>query len=123
MASKVFKEVIGIERIEGLYLNSIEYLRAVDAQNVTVICGDGYEGVAQFQPYDSIIVSCCSPKPPQPLLSQLAVGGILVVPVGGGFFQELITVQRIDTDVYTTISHGGVRFVPLVSHHSFLDQG
>lgn len=117
VASKLFKEVVGIERIEGLYQDSVGYLREVEAKNVHVLCGDGYEGVAKFGPYDSIIVSCSCSRVPQPLLDQLAPGGIVVLPVGDVLFQELITVRKSADGKYATMSHGGVRFVPLISVH------
>jgi protein-L-isoaspartate(D-aspartate) O-methyltransferase len=117
VASRIFKEVVGIERIEGLYRNSVTYLQAIGVHNARVLCGDGYEGAAQFQPYDSIIVSCACSAPPQPLLKQLSLGGVLVVPVGDGLFQELLTVERTEEDKYNIITHGGVRFVPLISPH------
>ena len=116
VASKLFHDVVGIERIEGLCQKSIAALSKLNIQNARVICGDGYEGSAPFLPYGSIIVSCCCSHPPQPLLDQLAPGGVLVVPVGDLFFQELIIVRREADGRYLTTTGGGVRFVPLVSN-------
>ena len=115
VASKMFKEVIGIERIENLYHDSVEHLHALGMDQVKVLCGDGYEGAPQFQPYDAIIISCSCTQIPQPLRSQLAPGGILVAPVGDGLFQELMTVERVDGGEFHMTSYGGVRFVPLIS--------
>jgi protein-L-isoaspartate(D-aspartate) O-methyltransferase len=120
IASKIFKEVVGIERIEGLYQDSVTFLQNVGAKNVKVMCGDGYEGVTKFGPYDSIIVSCSCSRIPQPLLEQLSPGGVLAVPVGDVLFQELITVRRTEEGKVTTMSHGSVRFVPLISLHEEL---
>ncbi len=117
IASMIFKEVVGIERVEGLYQDSLSFLQDVNAKNVRVLCGDGYDGVSKLGPYDSIIVSCASSRVPRPLLDQLAPGGVLVLPVGDVLFQELITVRRTADGTYTTLSHGGVRFVPLISAH------
>lgn len=117
VASKIFKEVIGIERVEGLYKDSTEFLKEVGDKNVKVFCGDGYEGLKKLGPYDSIIVSCSCSRPPQPLIEQLAPGGLMVVPVGDVLFQELVTVRKTEDGSLVTRSHGGVRFVPLISLH------
>jgi protein-L-isoaspartate(D-aspartate) O-methyltransferase len=117
VASKLFHDVVGIERIEGLCHNSTEHLAKLKVRNAHVVCGDGYEGSAQFQPYGSIIISCCCSHPPQPLLDQLAPGGVMVAPVGDLFFQELMIIRREEDGRYITTSGGGVRFVPLVSPH------
>jgi protein-L-isoaspartate(D-aspartate) O-methyltransferase len=117
VASKLFKQVVGIERIEGLYQESIALLQNVQAKNVHVICGDGYEGVCAHGPYGSIIVSCSCSRIPQPLLDQLAPGGVLAIPVGDVLFQELLTVRRTEEGKFVTRSHGAVRFVPLISDH------
>jgi protein-L-isoaspartate(D-aspartate) O-methyltransferase len=117
VASKIFKQAVGIERIEGLYQDSLGFLQTLGTKNVQVICGDGYEGAAKLGPYDAIIVSCACTRIPQPLLDQLAPNGLLVVPVGDVIFQELLTVRRTAEGSFETRSHGGVRFVPLISLH------
>lgn len=117
VASGLFSEVVGIERIDGLYQNSLSTLKAQKITNVHVLCGDGYEGSARYQPYGSIIVSCSCSHIPQPLLEQLAPGGVLVAPVGNLLTQELVVIRREPDGRYTTSSEGGVRFVPLISPH------
>lgn len=117
VAAQLFAEVVGIERIEELYRESLDLLEAAGVQNAHVVCGDGYEGVAKRGPYDSIIVSCACSRIPQPLLDQLAPGGVAVLPVGDVLFQELITIRKMGDGKYTSTSHGGVRFVPLISVH------
>jgi protein-L-isoaspartate(D-aspartate) O-methyltransferase len=70
------------------------------------------------QPYDAIIVAAASPKPPQPLLHQLALGGHLVIPIGDRALQELTIFERA-TDGYRPTYAGPCRFVPLVSEEAF----
>ena len=64
-------------------------------------------------PFDGIVVTAGTPKIPQPLVDQLAMGGRLVVPVGDRFGQDLILVRRFADGIRKT-SLGGVRFVDLV---------
>jgi protein-L-isoaspartate O-methyltransferase len=51
---------------------------------------------------------------PQPLLGQLAIGGVMLIPVGPvGLYQELWKIRRVSTEQYDSVSLGGVAFVPL----------
>jgi len=116
VAASLFKEVVGIERIEELCTASRAALQATGVTNAHIICADGYEGEEGAR-FDSIIVSCSCSRPPPPLLEQLSPGGVFVAPVGDVIFQELVVVRRsLQGDLSTEI-HGGVRFVPLISPH------
>ncbi len=86
--------------------------------DVTVRCGDGYQGWPEEAPFDGVIVTAAPPRLPEPLLHQLKNGGRMVVPVGR-VYQELkvITRQGDQLDERTVIP---VRFVPMtgeVEHH------
>ena len=62
-------------------------------ENVHVRAGDGYRGWPEQAPFDAIIVTAAPPAVPQPLIDQLAVGGILVAPVGD-VDQELVVMEK-----------------------------
>jgi len=82
---------------------------------------DGYFGWPEEAPFDAIIVTAAPDHVPQPLLQQLKVGGVMVIPVGPvGGFQELWRITRIDKETVKSESLGGVRFVPLT--RSFKDE-
>lgn len=117
VASQLFSQVVGIERIEELYKKSIAILQKLSISNVQVFCQDGYEGISKDS-FDSIIISCSCSEIPPPLLSQLAPGGILVAPVGDNFLQDLVIVTKDADGNISTRSGGGVRFVPLISSHA-----
>lgn len=116
VASHLFKEVIGIERIEPLCVQSRKALNDANIKNVRIECADGYEGDPD-QTFDAIIVSCSCSHPPKPLIDQLALGGIFVAPVGDSFIQELVIVRREEDGSLTSEYGGGVRFVPMISEH------
>jgi protein-L-isoaspartate(D-aspartate) O-methyltransferase len=98
-----------LEEAAGARLESLGY-SGIDIRN-----GDGYDGWPDEAPFDGILVTAAPDHIPPPLLDQLAVGGILVIPVGPvGDYQELWKVTRIGLDQYESVSLGGVRFVPLV---------
>jgi protein-L-isoaspartate(D-aspartate) O-methyltransferase len=118
VASKLFREVVGIERVPGLYEQSLAHIQKLNLPNVKIFCGDGYEGVSEAKElFESIILSCSCSAIPAPLLEQLSPGGLLVAPVGDAFSQELLLVQKKLDGTVTSSQVGGVRFVPLISPH------
>lgn len=81
---------------------------------VTVIHRDGSLGYPDQSPYDRILVTAAAPEVPSPLIEQLKIGGILVIPVGGvHMFQSLIRIQKTADSNLTRQNLGGVAFVPL----------
>lgn len=106
-------EVYTIEIIGPLYEAATERLARLDYSAVTTRHADGYYGWEEESPFDAIIVTAAPDHVPQPLLAQLKVGGVMVIPVGPiGGFQELWRVTRMSEDSYQSTSLGGVRFVP-----------
>lgn len=81
--------------------------------NIVSKCGDGTIGWKEFAPYDGIIVTAGAPEAPQPLLDQLADGGILVIPVGDKEIQSIQITRRLSGKFQTREAHG-FKFVPLI---------
>ena len=104
-------EVYSIEIVEPLGKRSRTLLREMGYENITVIIGDGYQGLEEQAPFDAIIVTCAPPEIPRPLLDQLAEGGRMVIPVGK-YFQELLLIQKYEGEL-TQTSIIPVRFVPM----------
>jgi len=87
------------------------------ADRITVLHGDGSMGYPPEAPYDRILVTAAAPRIPEPLLEQLAVGGVMVIPVGGlHFFQSLVRVRKGPEGIVTE-DLGGVAFVPLLGKY------
>ncbi len=105
--------VFSIERYPELAYRANSILRKLGYQNVIVRVGDGSLGWPDDAPFDGIVVTAGTPKIPQPLIDQMAMGGRLVVPVGDRFGQDLILVRRVAEGIKKT-NLGGVRFVDLV---------
>jgi protein-L-isoaspartate(D-aspartate) O-methyltransferase len=81
---------------------------------VTVIHGDGSLGYAERSPYDRILVTAAAPDIPPPLVNQLKIGGLLVIPIGSiHMFQTLIRITKDADGNLTKENLGGVAFVPL----------
>lgn len=110
---KLARRVITVERHGELARTARQRLEQLRLRNVTVLQGDGSMGRSELAPYDRILVTCGAPAVPQPLVDQLAVGGILVVPVGDEGRQILTRVVRTE-DGTNTETFEPCQFVPLV---------
>lgn len=115
-------EVFTVERHRVLAETAAQRLAELGYGNVHVIVGDGTAGLPEHAPYDAITVAAASPWVPQPLRTQLADGGRLVIPVGGRDDQFLLRVTR-HGDETRVERMSGVRFVPLVGEHAWLHEG
>lgn len=118
--SRLVQHVTTIERIPGVADLARRNLEQLGLKNISIITGDGTLGYPGNAPYDGIIITAATPEIPRPLIDQLAMGGILVAPVGSRDIQELVTLTRTGKGVVRA-SHGGVRFVPLIGEHGWAD--
>lgn len=100
-----------IEIVEPLAARAKETLAELGYDNVIVRAGDGYQGWPEESPFDAIIITAAPDHIPAPLLEQLAIGGRLILPVGG-YAQNLILVRRTE-EGYQRTELLPVRFVPM----------
>ena len=104
--------VFSVERQQQLHLSAKRLLEKLD-DRIVLYYGDGFQGYPKFAPYTKIIVTCGAPEVPAALLQQLAVGGIMVIPVG----DESHTMRRIvkvDDNQYDEETFGDFLFVPML---------
>ena len=92
--SKLAEEVYSIERLPELAEQAARRLESLSISNVRLRVGDGAQGWAEAAPFDGIIVTAFAEKPPDRLLSQLAVGGRMVIPLGAALQQTLTRIER-----------------------------
>ncbi len=116
LLSELCAEVYAVEVIPQLARQAMLILDELDCDNVTMDSFDGSGGWARHAPFDVIIVSAGAPQIPALLLSQLADGGRLVIPVGAGDHQEL-TCIRHKGDEYETVKDTRCRYVDLVGRY------
>jgi protein-L-isoaspartate(D-aspartate) O-methyltransferase len=118
-AGKIFT----IERLPDLLVEAEDRFRRLGLTNIETRLGDGAAGWPKDEPFNGIIVAAAAPRIPDPLVSQLAPGGRLVIPIGDLASQELVIVERPMHDGQVTQRRaGGVRFVPLISRLAFTDE-
>ena len=83
--------------------------------NANLFLGDGHNGLSQFAPYDAIIVTCCAKEIPDKLLSQLKVGGRMVIPIENtNSKQSMFVVERTGESEYVKSEIGECNFVPML---------
>ncbi|HOJ51472.1 MAG TPA: protein-L-isoaspartate(D-aspartate) O-methyltransferase [Syntrophales bacterium] len=119
--AEIAEQVFSIERIATLAAQARKTLDALKYFNVAIRVGDGSLGWRDQAPFDAIIVTAGAPNIPRPLVEQLAIGGRLVIPVGGRFTQELYRVTRLSDDPEEVKKEalGGCRFVDLIGEHGW----
>jgi len=112
--SLLARRVYTVERHRRLMMEAREAFSRFDLTNITAVLGDGSFGLPDQAPFDRIVVTAAAEDPPGPLLAQLRVGGIMVVPVGqSDAVQHLIKVTKTEKGLeYEELAP--VRFVPLV---------
>ena len=108
------RRVYTVDRHRRLVREAQDLFRDMGLVNIVAMTADGSFGLPDQAPFDRIIVTAAAEDPPGPLLAQLKVGGIMVVPVGqSDTVQHLIKVTRLATG-YDYEELRPVRFVPLV---------
>lgn len=106
-------KVYSIERIKALGMRARKLMDELGYCNVAIKILDGTYGWSEEAPFDAIIVTAGGPDVPQSLVDQLAVGGRLVMPVGGRGSQVLTILEKTGQGIKKTESIGCV-FVPLI---------
>lgn len=108
-------ELFSVERIRPLQEKARNRMRTLGIKNVQFKHTDGGMGWAAKAPFNGILAACAPEDVPQELMQQLAIGGRLIIPVGGSENQELKLVVRESDQDFSTQVLECVKFVPLLS--------
>jgi protein-L-isoaspartate(D-aspartate) O-methyltransferase len=111
--ARLAAHVYSVERIDDLRVTAARRLDDLGITDVTLCAGDGTLGLAEFAPYDRILVTAAAPRIPPALIEQLSDRGRLVIPIGKANEQTIVVVTR---DGSRTIENStlGCRFVKLI---------
>ena len=112
--SQLARRVYTVDRFRRLVADARATFDQLGITNITAMTADGSFGLPDQAPFDRILLTAAAEDPPSPLMQQLRVGGIMVLPVGqSDTVQTLIRVTRTDTG-YDYDELRSVRFVPLL---------
>ena len=107
--------VYSIERQLELFKKTSKFLPKIGYVAKRLVFGDGYKGLPDEAPFDRIIVTAGAPFVPKPLLSQLKIGGRLVIPVGD--VDQIMTLYiRKGAKEFEKHEQGNFKFVPLLEN-------
>lgn len=107
-------KVYSIERQKVLFDKTSKLIRDMGYGQIRLFLKDGMDGLERFAPFDKIIVTAAAKTIPEALKKQLAVGGILVIPVGNGEGQIMYRLTKIEENKFKTEKFDYFRFVPLL---------
>ena len=114
LLAELAAQVVSVERHAALAHQARELITRMNYNNVMVILGDGSRGFSAEAPYDAILVSAASGEVPPALLTQLAEGGRMIIPVGPPESQQLQLIQKRNGQAQFT-PREMCRFVPLIA--------
>jgi protein-L-isoaspartate(D-aspartate) O-methyltransferase len=116
--AEIAGQVFALERIPELARDAQNLIRKIGIYNATIKCFDGTYGWNEFAPYRGILVAAAAPEIPQTLVSQLSIGGHLVIPVGSEKEQRLLRVTRTE-EGFESEDFGGCQFVKLIGRYGW----
>lgn len=116
MGARVFT----IERQKKLYeLQQKNYIFRLNYPNLKFFYGDGFEGLPSFAPFDKVIITAAAPHIPPKLISQMRVGGVMVIPVDESKdHQRMLRITKT-TDSIQTETFDNFSFVPMLTGKNF----
>ncbi|HHU22437.1 MAG TPA: protein-L-isoaspartate(D-aspartate) O-methyltransferase [Clostridiales bacterium] len=118
--AKMSAQVFTVERIGILMELARKRLAALNFSNIYYKVGDGSIGWREYAPYDRIMVTAAAGVLPDELVSQLAPGGRMVIPIGPPDLQELKLITKTgDGDIYIKTAEM-VRFVELKGQYGWI---
>lgn len=106
-------KIYTIERQRELFLKAQNLLKSL-GYNPHFFFGDGFQGVDAYSPFDKIIITAGANQIPEKLLSQLKIGGKMVIPVGKNETQVMYLIEKTSETEFKKTSHGHFAFVPML---------
>lgn len=114
MGAKVFT----IERQKKLYDKNKTFIFKNKYPRIKFFYGDGFRGLPTYAPFDKVIITAAAPFVPPKLVAQLKPGGMMVVPVDLGPFQQMLRLTKLADGTYSEERFDNFSFVPMLEGRS-----
>ena len=105
--------VYTVERYKSLHNKAQQMFDLLGYKGIRTYYRDGYKGLAEFAPFEKILVTAAAPYIPEALKAQLTIKGILVIPVGDRTGQRMHKITRLSENRYVEEILESFRFVPM----------
>lgn len=106
--------VHSLERQELLHQRALKMVDLLRVNNIRLYLRDGFRGLPELAPFDRILVTAGATEIPENLKHQLAIGGIMVIPVGPRDLQRMTKITRLSASEYKIEKLANFRFVPFL---------
>lgn len=114
MGAKVFT----IERQKKLYDLNKQFIFKSKYPNIKFFYGDGFDGLPTYAPFDKVIITAAAPFVPPKLIAQLKTGGVMVLPIDLGPFQQMLRLTKLLEGTCTEERFDNFSFVPMLGGKS-----
>jgi protein-L-isoaspartate(D-aspartate) O-methyltransferase len=111
-------KVFTIERQKKLYEKNKTFIFKSKYPNIKFFYGDGFQGLPTYAPFDKVIITAAAPYVPPRLVAQLKTGGMMVIPVDLGPFQQMLRLTKQEDGSYTEERFDNFSFVPMLEGRS-----
>jgi protein-L-isoaspartate(D-aspartate) O-methyltransferase len=111
--------VYSVESINKLVKRARKNIDSAGCRGVELVLGDGTLGYEERGPFDRIYVTAAAPDIPPPLVDQLKPGGVLLIPVGSRYMQNLVKVEKDEDGNVKKTTLSGCAFVPLIGKYGW----
>ena len=112
-------KVFSIERQRKLYDRTRTILNELGYKGVKMFFGDGFEGLETFAPFDKIIITAAAPHVPEKLLTQLMLGGQMVLPLEIDGATKMVRITRLEEKEFDQEIFSEAAFVPMLKGKVF----
>jgi protein-L-isoaspartate(D-aspartate) O-methyltransferase len=103
-----------LERIKPLFEKTKPLLKQLGYTKIKCFHKDGFEGLAALGPYDRIIITAAAPEIPKALTDQLAIDGIMIIPLGEGTTQKMLRITKVGPQQFEQETLADFSFVPML---------
>jgi protein-L-isoaspartate(D-aspartate) O-methyltransferase len=116
--AEIGAKVFTIERQKKLYEKNKSFIFKSKYPNIKFFYGDGFQGLPTYASFDKVIITAAAPYVPPKLIAQLKTGGMMVIPIDLGPFQQMLRLTKLENGSYSEERFDNFSFVPMLEGRS-----